>query len=62
MGSGVFDTRQKSPVFVESGRRGARKNPSIKYHVVVHANGKLTCSCLAGWHRRPCRHVRAVQP
>ena len=35
-------------------------DPTVKYTIVVHSNGKLTCSCMAGWHRRPCRHVKAV--
>ena len=26
----------------------------------LYAGGKVTCNCPAGWHRRPCRHVRAV--
>jgi len=35
-------------------------NPTIKYVVVVNPTGAVTCNCLAGWNRRPCRHVRAV--
>jgi hypothetical protein len=38
------------------------RDPDVRYIVVINPSGKLTCSCPAGWYRRPCRHVKAVTP
>lgn len=35
-------------------------DPGVRYTIVVNPSGSITCSCPAGWHRRPCWHVRAV--
>jgi len=34
---------------------------TVKYVVVVNPSGVVTCNCPAGWHRRSCRHVRAIE-
>jgi uncharacterized protein YcnI len=38
----------------------SRRDPKVKYVVVVNPSGVVTCSCPAGWHRRPCWHVKAI--
>ena len=35
-------------------------DPATVYLLVVNPSGTVTCSCLAGWHRRTCRHARMV--
>lgn len=36
-------------------------DPATRYTVVVNPSGSVTCSCPAGWHRRPCWHARTVR-
>jgi hypothetical protein len=38
----------------------SRRDPSVKYTVVVNPSGVVTCSCPAGWQRRSCWHAKAV--
>lgn len=46
---------QKRRVFMVK----SASQPSTYYQVIVQ-NGKLSCSCPAGMHQLPCKHVARV--